>query len=257
MYRWSEARNNGCGISRPEKGKTVRGMLRIYVAKMNTESMMEREGEYLSRLPAWRQEKAKRLRRPVDRAVSVGAWLLAEHALEKEFGLLPGDYRVKLGERGKPELVAGDKNVFFSLSHTGNIAAVATAEYPVGLDIEQKEDPGLRMAYRMFAPAEKERLEGFSKSAAGDAPESQMIFRDIWTGKEAYLKYTGEGISVALSSFYADEASGRVYRKRRKAAGYYPEDCFIKTLRLENGLCSLSVCTPEEDLETEICFCPV
>ncbi len=278
-------------------------MLRVYVLKINMQVFREREREYLSRLPAWRREKAERLIPPDARAASIGAWLLAEYVLEQEAGLRPGEYQITFTEKGKPVIrrdiagVESDKHkssvegkagagdeppVCFNISHAGEYAVCAAASYPLGIDVECKDDPKLRVARRMFAEQEKRRLgltasednpkECISPSAApdvsaggqeeaGGGAEQMAVFRDIWTEKEAYLKFTGEGIAAGLDSFYKDEKTGEVMRRaseRSDAADegenetFIPRNCFISTVRIADGAYSLSVCSKEKNLVLDI-----
>ena len=83
--------------------------------------------------------------------------------------------------------------VAFSVSHTGRIFACAVNDPgsgEIGLDI-QTADRGRRtqrIAERYFTPAEQAMI----KAGGNDS-----FFR-IWTRKEAYAKYTGEGLAVIL-----------------------------------------------------------
>ena len=96
--------------------------------------------------------------------------------------------------RGKPYF-AGNGQVHFSVSHSGNFVAVAFGELPVGIDLQQhkcrsfenREDAVARhkkLASRYFHPREQAYLEN-------DPWEG--FFR-IWTAKESFVKRTGRGI---------------------------------------------------------------
>ena len=102
-------------------------------------------------------------------------------------------------ERGKPYF-AGNGNVHFSVSHSGELVAVAFAQMPVGIDLQQhksrgyetREDAVLRhkkLASRYFHPQEQAYLEN-------DPWEG--FFR-IWTAKESFVKRTGRGIDHGLA----------------------------------------------------------
>ena len=101
------------------------------------------------------------------------------------------------GAHGKPALVGRD--VEFSFSRSGRWAFVAVSrDRPVGVDVERVK-PGRavdRIARRRFAPAEVAALGrhdwGSDRSAA---------FHRAWTGKEAYAKGLGTGLSIGLSGF--------------------------------------------------------
>ncbi len=84
---------------------------------------------------------------------------------------------------GKPYFEGSD--ICFSVSHSGRVWAVAFGHMPLGLDIEiKRERPFESIAKRFFAKSEYDWLK---KGGFAD-------FFSVWTAKESYLKYTGEGI---------------------------------------------------------------
>ena len=83
---------------------------------------------------------------------------------------------------GKPYLSGGP---CFSISHTGNIWVCLVADYNIGIDV-QIEKTNVKfedIAKRFF----NEREQGYisEKGIQG--------FYKVWTAREAYAKYTGEG----------------------------------------------------------------
>jgi len=97
------------------------------------------------------------------------------------------------GPHGKP-FCADDPSITFSLSHSGDMAAVAVASsLEVGLDIEDtsRKRGVARLAAKTLS--DRERLF-FEASGSEDA----CFFR-LWTRKEAVLKATGAGITRRLS----------------------------------------------------------
>ncbi len=102
---------------------------------------------------------------------------------------------------GKPLLAA--KGLSFSLSHTGETAALAVAAgRPIGIDIEsvRREVDPVGLAKRFFSPAEAEAL------AALVDPLS-AFFR-AWVRKEAYLKALGGTVPSWLSRFAVSVGEG-------------------------------------------------
>jgi phosphopantetheine--protein transferase-like protein len=115
-----------------------------------------------------------------------------------------GILRTSIGPHGKPYFAAPPLrgNVHFSISHSGAFWAVLFHNAEVGLDIEdlrvRKNMTRRRMdgiAARFFAEGEREFL-----GACADH-EYLKAFFSVWTSKEAYIKYTGKGMSQGLSSF--------------------------------------------------------
>ena len=87
------------------------------------------------------------------------------------------------GPDGKPDFAAGGH---FSLSHTATLAAAALYSRPVGVDAETLRPVHPRLFRRVLAGPEQTWL------AAADSQTASFL--QLWTLKEAYLKYTGTGL---------------------------------------------------------------
>ena len=87
--------------------------------------------------------------------------------------------------------------VCFSCSHSGEVAAVAVATRPLGVDVElERPRPALdRIATRMFAPAERNVL----RSVEGEV--RRHMFHRCWVAKEAYAKGLGRGLGMRFDEF--------------------------------------------------------
>ena len=94
------------------------------------------------------------------------------------------------GIHGKPYFPS-HPHVHFSVSHTGGIWICAFADREVGCDVQdhrKNDDPARlrRLAKRWFSEGERTYLE-----QCGYEPAE---FYRIWSRKEAYVKFTGDGI---------------------------------------------------------------
>lgn len=106
---------------------------------------------------------------------------------------------IALRDGGKPYPV-GHENVSFNISHSENLAvgALVTDSGEIGADIEMLRayqscrDRITRIASRAFTSGEQRLLDSSENKA--------RTFYEIWTKKEAYLKFTGQGITVPLAS---------------------------------------------------------
>lgn len=131
------------------------------------------------------------------------------------------------GPHGKPYLA--DYPAFhYNFSDSGDwlVLAVSENDSEIGVDL-QKIVPVktgiMKMARRFFHPEDVRRLEAVSHpedithpdvvshpeeiscpEAMDDAVRQEELFFRIWTVKEAYLKYTGEGLSGGMSRFPVD-----------------------------------------------------
>jgi 4'-phosphopantetheinyl transferase len=156
--------------------------------------------------------------------------------LAEAIGAKPCDVELVFSFNGKPSLANGA--IEFNLSHSHELAVIALAETPVGIDVEYvKAMPdALKIAERFFASDE---IAALQRSAAVE----HAFFR-CWTGKEAYLKARAEGIgTLPLDSFSVsldDDA------KLLRAADDDPTRWQMERPRVADGyICTVAVGSPE------------
>jgi 4'-phosphopantetheinyl transferase len=132
-----------------------------------------------------------------------GARSATRAILARSLDVAPGDVEISRRclhcghpDHGKP-LVVGAPDLSFSMSHSGAVGLVAVARgAAVGADVEVVRPRRRleRLAARTMSPAEHDRWRAV-------APDEQLdAFLALWTAKEAQLKATGRGITVALRS---------------------------------------------------------
>ena len=95
-----------------------------------------------------------------------------------------------LGENGKPYL--RDENIYFSISHSGDMILCCVTEKECGCDIEQVRSFNPRVVLRFFTENEAKAIE--------DSDDKDRLFIRIWTLKESVLKKIGSGITGGLQS---------------------------------------------------------
>lgn len=117
------------------------------------------------------------------------AGLLDADAHALAFSRLPG---------GKPELAGpGSDCLRFNLSHSGAHALVAvstTARIGVDVEVPRPMPDALRIARAHFHPREVAAL-------VASGPAVEAAFYACWTGKEAFVKAVGAGLSMPLDGF--------------------------------------------------------
>ena len=151
-------------------------------------------------LPKEHWEKTVRPLKEEDRKTELAAWFLLYQAL-REWGIseekINADGAYYYGEHGKPQIVNFPKK--FNLSHSGDYVVCAVGDGEVGADIQKWVPYKERTAERFFAPTEWKLLQ--------ELPASQRteLFYRLWSRKEAYGKYTGQGISSAVGEDFSDE----------------------------------------------------
>lgn len=130
-----------------------------------------------------------------------GRELLA-HALFETAGITENPPVTGEGRWKKPFLVHFP-DIHFNISHSGEFIACAVAPCEIGIDIqEMREVDTKKLGRHIFSGEEYGRFlsEGASREA----------FFDAWTQKEAYIKWTGEGLSRDLRSLPHDAVMTRI-----------------------------------------------
>ena len=114
---------------------------------------------------------------------------LAKYAIAKIFGKAA---RLVLTPHKKPSVTL--PGAYISISHSRGVCVVALSDSEIGVDIELSErDTGRikKIVARFFSRDEAKYVM--------EDPERR--FYEIWSKKEAYVKYTGEGFTRSFSGF--------------------------------------------------------
>ena len=166
-------------------------MLSLYIAELRSgEGKEEQTERLLGLLPPGSRDKA------LSRRGAALLTALGELVRVRMMDAAGVGYEAAYGKNGKP-YVPNTDNVTFSISHSGSVAAGAllTGGGEVGVDIERVDrENGVRherIAARFYTDAERAFID------ASDDRES--AFYTVWTRKEAYLKYTGDGMTRPLT----------------------------------------------------------
>ncbi len=197
-------------------------LLHLYSGTQEYRQMLLREAENC--VDPVRREKAKRLKNINVKAASLGAGMLLQKIVrdrqagaritekvlleeeellgmlrENPEGVLPLTYGY--GEQGKPAILNFPQH--FNLSHSGEYVICAVGDGEVGADIQKWIPYKERTAERFFAPEEWKILQKLPL-----LQQKEMFYR-LWTRKEAYGKYTGQGIGKAIGENLAEEEECR------------------------------------------------
>ncbi|WP_202803537.1 4'-phosphopantetheinyl transferase family protein [Clostridium tunisiense] len=103
--------------------------------------------------------------------------------------------RFNKNQYGKPYL-KGYPNFNFNISHSGEYVLCAIDDKPIGVDIEEIKHLEFEEIAKNFF-TEKE----FQYIANKDSKSKLDRFYEIWTLKESYIKFCGQGLSMPLKSF--------------------------------------------------------
>lgn len=151
-----------------------------------------------------RQDKVLSFRLPDDQLRSLGAGVLIDYALNL-LGYKEKNLKVAFNEFGKP-YYPDLSNFHFNLSHSGNYVVLATDDQEVGIDI-QKVVKGKEKA--IIKILNEKELETSKNKKTKD-------YVRLWTYKESYVKYLGQGLNkdiknIALDTLDVNFKEYRVY----------------------------------------------
>ncbi|WKD36969.1 4'-phosphopantetheinyl transferase family protein [Streptomyces xanthophaeus] len=158
-------------------------------------------------LDAGEREKAARLVLPGLRHRYLASHLGLRVLLGARLGLDPREVTLVRedcpccgGPHGRPAVAGG--GVHFSLSHSGDLAYLAFAAVPVGVDIE--ETPGADAVADVLDslhPAETAELTALAP------PRRPAALARVWSRKEACLKAAGTGLALGTAEPYVGSAT--------------------------------------------------
>jgi 4'-phosphopantetheinyl transferase len=145
-------------------------------------------------------EKADRFHFDIDRRrFGTGRGTL-RMLLAQCLGTTPAMLQFATSAFGKPHL-AGDfagAPLQFNVSHSGDIVLIVLAlRRALGIDVEhmRPDIEAVGIAERFFSATERRAL------ATLDPTQQRDAFYACWTRKEAYIKATGDGLSLPLDQF--------------------------------------------------------
>lgn len=122
---------------------------------------------------------------------------LLEMGLKREFGYELEHEPKAEGEHGKPFLSLRP-NVHYNISHSGEYVFCILADQEVGIDVQVHKKANYERMLQRMVP-----LDMIREILDGDAPE--RAFFTQWVLREAYIKWTGEGLSRDMRTIPMEE----------------------------------------------------
>lgn len=178
-------------------------------SEVNVKSISAEEYEKWYQLMS--EEKRNRINRfhhEDDKKRSIAGEMLAKKAIADKLHIKPEEINISAKENGKPYAVGLPTE--FNISHACDLVVCAINDTPIGIDIEKIHSVNIKIAKRFFTTAEQTYLFGripTEEDYDTEPAEAQLTrFFEIWTGKEAFLKYTGKGLSENPDSVDIDKA---------------------------------------------------
>lgn len=149
--------------------------------------------QLLSFLSKERQKQLMKLNYDIDKKLSLFAEIIVRIIICQKLNVKNSKLVFEKNEYGKP-YIKGYTNLYYNISHTRNAIVVAFSDKPVGVDIEKVKHIESQIAKRFFTFEEQMYISKYPEKI-------DKHFYEVWTKKEAYIKYLGQGLSIKLNSF--------------------------------------------------------
>lgn len=167
--------------------------------------------KWFEKMNSERQEKVLRCKKEFDKRRSLLAGILLNYGLENN---------------------RFAKQVFYSISHSGNYVICVLSDRRVGIDIENK--------FRsVFAESKEDKLDRIAQKCltmgeeihfkSCETYEKAEMLINFWTKKESYSKALGKGLAMDFSKIDTEEMEGLFW------SGWLEEGYFC-SLYVENGI---------------------
>ncbi len=115
----------------------------------------------------------------------------------KEHNITGCKITVSRTEKGKPYIKNAD--IHIGVTHTGDLVMIGVCKTPFGIDAEKKD--------RKITQKENIAKKFFSEKERELAEKSDEEFLKLWVKKEAFVKYTGQGMEK-IKEAYTLSSSG-------------------------------------------------
>jgi 4'-phosphopantetheinyl transferase len=179
----------------------------VQLWRIDLEAIRGGESRWQELLSPDESTRASRFHFSTDRQYFVAARALLRIILAGYLVADPRGLEFSYSKKEKPSLAveSTDSDVTFNVSHSGGIALFAFArQREIGVDVERvRSDFDVEaIARRFFSAHEQKQL-----TTVPPEEKPEAFFR-CWTRKEAYIKATGDGLSLPLSQFDVSLAAG-------------------------------------------------
>ena len=172
----------------------------VHLWRVNLERVAVAESRWMPVLSADEQARAARFHFHIDRQYFTATRAILRRLVAAYLHCQPGELTFIYSAKEKPALGGScvDNGLEFNVSHSGTMALLAfTLAHPIGVDVEvvRNDFDTAAIAARFFSTVEQQQLANLP------AEQRHEAFFRCWTRKEAYIKATGDGLSLPLRQF--------------------------------------------------------
>jgi 4'-phosphopantetheinyl transferase len=185
---------------------------KLYFLQMTNHIDETKFQSFLNLVSSQKQEQIKRYHFDIDKKLSLYSELIIRMIACQELNILNDKIIFEKEKYGKP-YIKDHQDFCYNISHTRNAIVVCVSDNPVGVDIESIRKADMRIAKRFFT---NDELIYITQSET----DKDRRFFEIWTKKEAYIKYIGRGLSMPLNSFDVLNITGNIQIYNFEKYGY-------------------------------------
>ncbi len=172
----------------------------VHLWRVDLEATAGEEAQWSAILSPDELSRATRFHFQIHRQYFTASRALLRQVLAGYLASDPTEISFVYSPKDKPALggAHADSGLAFNVSHSGDVALFAiTRNRQIGVDVEhiRNDFDTAAIAGRFFSPVEQKQL------AALPLEQRHEAFFLCWTRKEAYIKATGEGLSLPLRQF--------------------------------------------------------
>lgn len=181
----------------------------VHIWKIRWCEMSEFLEDHVAVLDGGECERAERYYHIEDKSRYMTGKVVCKVLIGHYLGISADKVQFQTDHYGKPHLLqmCHEEEIYFNISHSGAWIFLAfSLESKVGIDVEERKELTnyQRIARTVFSSEEYEFLL---------ESDDIDVFYDIWTAKEAYIKWIGQGLSYDLKSFSVVESLYSQYNK--------------------------------------------
>lgn len=165
----------------------------LYFIELNKDKEFSDYNNLITLMSPEKQTQILKFRFDVDKKLSLLSDLLVRYFACNTLSLSNNDLEFTKNDFSKPFLKRYP-DFQYNISHTRDAIMIGFSKKSIGVDIEKVTSHDLKIAERFFHRNELEYI--LSKNIDRD-----KYFYEVWTKKEAYIKWIGKGLSIPLISF--------------------------------------------------------
>ena len=162
----------------------------VYLVKLMTSYNSALPSILLDYVSSECRNKIGKVRKIIDQKNHLYAEIISRLFGSKILNVKYEQLQIERGKYGKPYFRR--EKLCFNISHTSNIIIVSFSLFPIGIDIEKVQKVNDLIINKFFTKLEKEYIYA-------DSLYTDERFTEIWTKKEAYIKYLGHYLNTSLN----------------------------------------------------------